>query len=72
MLPLLGSLNKMSDSMPSFKNHFLMKSQTGVSFPVGIEPVFTEGIRTSSCSSITSSSSSASSWFNISSKEAII
>ena len=61
-LPLSGSRPRISDSMPSSASQSLAYSATAVSFPVGMNPVFTEGIRTRACSNAKMSSSAASTW----------
>ena len=48
MLPRSGVRPRISDSMPSSARKSLMYSQTGVSSPVGMNPVFTDGILTRS------------------------
>ena len=50
-LPRLGADSRISDSTPSWANQSRANSQTGVSSPVGMNPVLTDGIRTRACSS---------------------
>ena len=61
-LPRPGADSMISDSMPSSASHSFMYSQTSVSLPVGMNPVFTVGMRTKSCSNDTISSRSSSTW----------
>ena len=50
IFPLFGDDSRISDSIPALDNQSDMYLQTGVSSPVGINPVLTEGIRTKACS----------------------
>ena len=59
-LPRLGADSRISDSMPSSASQSLAYSATGVSSPVGMAPVLTEGMRTRACSRATMSSTAAS------------
>ena len=61
-LPRLGADSSISEETPSWARKSRASSQTGVSSPVGMAPVFTEGIRTNDCSRAIISSRDASTW----------
>ena len=72
MLPLPGADSSVSLSTPSSASQSRMYSQTAVSFPVGMNPVLTDGMRTRSCSRRTMSSHAASTSASSSSRVGIL
>ena len=60
--PRRGADSSISDGMPSSARRCWTTSHTAVSLPVGMTPLFTEGIRTSSCSKAMISSRLAPIW----------
>ena len=71
-LPRSGADSIVSDAIPSSASHFSIYRQASVSFPVGIVPVFTVGIRTKSCSNATISSRISSTWSSKLSRSGIL